>query len=366
MHKYLRIHTYLIFFLLFWVLPFIGYSQITIKSDSTRNVSLQLYAEPYYTIDIAASSAKKERLPFLYNHHISRRPEFNLAFAKLQMQHNHFRSNVGFMYGSYATYNLQSEPTFFRYIYEANVGVKLSKQQAIWLDAGVLPSHIGSEVAKGNNNATLTRSIIAENSPYFESGMQLSFSNKKNTWYTALLLTNGWQRIRWVKDESYPCLGLQVTHKSSKNLLFNYSYFLGRNGNSLRQYHDLYFTYTQDAMYVSFTIDMGTSNAIYKKQMGIWYGWSMVMQYKLTPYLDMAIRNEYFQDPEKLVASTDNLEGKIKIYGASYNIDFHITRFASWRNEIKYYYNFDPIFSTNTSLNRHHNISFCSSFCIDL
>jgi hypothetical protein len=49
-------------------------------------------------------------------------------------------------------------------IYEANVGISLNKKNNLWVDAGVMPSHIGFESAISMDNWYLTRSLLAENS----------------------------------------------------------------------------------------------------------------------------------------------------------------------------------------------------------
>lgn len=51
-----------------------------------------------------------------------------------------------------------------------------------WLDAGIYPSHIGLESAVGKDNRTLTRSLAAENSPYYESGARITYVTPNNAW----------------------------------------------------------------------------------------------------------------------------------------------------------------------------------------
>jgi hypothetical protein len=51
------------------------------------------------------------------------------------------------MAGNYSQYNLSAEPTWAQFIYEANIGLKSSNKTNIWIDAGILPSHIGFESA---------------------------------------------------------------------------------------------------------------------------------------------------------------------------------------------------------------------------
>lgn len=58
-----------------------------------------------------------------------------------------------------------------------------------------MPSHLGFESAVGIDCWNLTRSILAENSPYYETGIKLNYTNKKQDLYIAFHLLNGWQKI---------------------------------------------------------------------------------------------------------------------------------------------------------------------------
>jgi hypothetical protein len=75
------------------------------------------------------------------------------------------------------------------------------------LDAGVLPSHIGFESAISMDNPTLTRSLPAENSPYFLTGAKLTFTPPTSSGTFAGLLVNGWQRIQRLAGNSLPARG---------------------------------------------------------------------------------------------------------------------------------------------------------------
>ena len=75
---------------------------------------------------------------------------------------------------------------------EAVVGVKLAEN--VWLDGGVFYSHLGLESWASRDNLTYTRSLVAEYSPYYQSGVKL-------TWTPSAKLTaqidvvNGWQIV---------------------------------------------------------------------------------------------------------------------------------------------------------------------------
>jgi hypothetical protein len=133
------------------------------------------------------------------------------------------------MTGTYAQYNFAAEPQVLLHVYEANAGIKLSERNELWLDAGILPSHIGFESAISKDCWTLTRSILAENSPYYEAGVRLSYTTKNEKWYMAVLLVNGWQIIIRVQGNNTPAFGTQVTYSPSNNLSINWSTFIGND-----------------------------------------------------------------------------------------------------------------------------------------
>ncbi len=120
------------------------------------------YAEAYYVFDFNKPD-NHTRPGFLYNHTRHNELNINLAMLKASYVADRVRGNLAIMAGTYAQYNMASEQELIRHIYEANVGIRIGK--GLWVDAGIMPSHIGFESAIGKDNFTLTRSLMAENSP---------------------------------------------------------------------------------------------------------------------------------------------------------------------------------------------------------
>ena len=176
------------------------------QSDSTTLIKLSGYLETYYSYDFLRPG-NNEKPDYNYNYKRHNQLNVNLAFVKASYQAKRLRSNLALMTGNYAMYNLSAEPNWAKPIFEANVGIKLLKYKDVWIDVGVMPSHIGFESAIGSDCWNLTRSILAENSPYFESGIKLNYTNKKQDVYVALHLLNGWQKIK------------QFTNKTSSKVI---------------------------------------------------------------------------------------------------------------------------------------------------
>ena len=194
------------------------------QEDSLSKLKFNFYKEIYYSYDFL-NPANSEKPGFLYNHKKHNEVNINLILAKASYSGTQIRSNLALMAGTYAQYNLINEAEWAKFIFEANVGIKLRK--GMWLDAGILPSHIGFESAVSADCWTLTRSVLAENSPYFETGAKLSYSSDNEKIYLAALVLNGWQNVQKPYSVSKLSTGVQITIKPTTKTTINYSNFFG-------------------------------------------------------------------------------------------------------------------------------------------
>ena len=129
-----------VFLLLIWAA--LSHAQDTASGHTPLTFSG--YAEVYYLYDFGKPS-NHTRPPFVYSHNRTGEVALNLGYMKASYNNGVVRANLALMTGTYADANLASESGALKNIYEANVGVKLSRSKNLWLDAGVLPSHIGFE-----------------------------------------------------------------------------------------------------------------------------------------------------------------------------------------------------------------------------
>jgi hypothetical protein len=186
---------------------FFFFAKLILAQDSSK-LLFSGYAEMYYSFDFC-NPDNHEKPFFLYNHKRHNEFNVNLMYAKAAYTSKNIRGNAAIMTGNYAQYNLAAEPQLMQMIYEANIGVKLSAKNNIWLDAGIMPSHIGFESAVAADCWTPSRSLCAENSPYFETGIKFSTTNKKENFTASFLILNGWQRIQKPDYIQNPSVGLQ-------------------------------------------------------------------------------------------------------------------------------------------------------------
>ena len=165
-----------------------------IAQDSTGVLTISGYAEAYYQYDFN-KPADNNRPGFIYSHNRHNEFNLNLGFVKANYAAERVRANLALGAGTYMNANYAAEPGVLKNIVEANVGIKISKKKNVWIDAGIMPSHIGFESAVSKDCWTITRSILAENSPYFEAGAKISYTTDDGKWLLSGMALNGWQRI---------------------------------------------------------------------------------------------------------------------------------------------------------------------------
>jgi hypothetical protein len=304
----------------------------------------------------------------MYSHNRTGEISINLAFLKASFSNENTRANLALMTGTYSNANLAAEPGVLKNIFEANAGVRISKQRQLWIDAGVLPSHIGSESAVGKDNWTLTRSLAADNSPYYEAGARLSYSSENKKWYTAVLWLNGWQRIQRVAGNHTPAFGTQATFTPTEKLLFNSSTFIGSDQpdslRRMRYFHNLY-SVVQLTQWLGLTLglDLGWEQKEKEsKTLNHWYTPLLILRMKIRDNRYFALRSEHYNDKASVIVSTAN-GVPFSVWSHSANLDMSLNRKLLWRVEGKWMKSRHPIFLQPDGDYKKWNLSASTALC---
>lgn len=331
------------FSLLFW--------EVGAQTPDTASVVFSGYAETYYAYDFN-QPANHDRPGFLYNHNRHNEFNVNLAFLKAAYAAKGIRANLALMTGTYANANLAAEPGVLKNIYEANVGIRISPK--LWADAGIFSSHIGFESAISKDCWTLTRGILAENSPYYESGAKLTFA-PNNQWTLTALVLNGWQRIRRVDGNSTPAFGTQVTYKPGSSTTLNYSTFVGSDKPDsvrlMRVFHNLYGIF-QVSKHFGLTagFDIGTEQKVKGRSgINVWYTPVLIGKYTISDRCAVAARVEYYSDEGGVIIAPD-----FKTTGYSLNFDYAPRSNAVFRIEGRLLQGKNAVFATADGLSKNN------------
>jgi hypothetical protein len=341
-------------FLLLFIIPLVSSAQ----KEENGKVTFSGYIESYYSYDFNRPD-NNQRPDFLYN--FVRHNEFNinLAVLKANYQSDNIRANLALMGGNYAQYNLANEPAWAQVINEASVGVKLHKK--IWFDMGIMPSHIGFESWYGMDCWHLSRSILADNSPYFLTGGRITYElNKKMD--IVFWATNGWQNVQREDRKKGLGLGLGVDHRPVEGWLIHYANYFGNEGvdlnRLLRFYNNFYTQFEKNNWGITLGFDYGVQEAEFV-DFNEWYGITASVKRSLGQKFNVAGRYEYYSDPKAIIVN----EG-MNVTGISANLDYKVVDNALFRLEIRQFLSPEAIFPLQAGKFSEGNTAITTSFAV--
>lgn len=342
--------------------------QAMAEEVSEQALTLSGYLETYYVRDF--NHPKNHRRPFFtYSHNRANDLSINLAMLKANVSTRNVRGNLAFASGTYMRANYAAEPHGLQTLFEANAGVRLSTEHDLWLDVGVMPSHIGFESAIGTENWTMTRSLMAENSPYFETGAKLSYTSSDGKWMASGLLLNGWQRINRAEGNTTPAIGHQVTYKPNANVTLNSSSFIGNDKSDrdrqMRYFHDFYGQFKLNDQWGLITaFDIGAE----EKPNGVggyhvWFAPAIITKYQYSDQLSFSARCEYYQDRHGVIVNTGTPNG-FKTVGYSINADYKVSPRITFRTELRKLASQDAIFDDNGRRLKDDNLMWATALAL--
>jgi hypothetical protein len=323
-----------------------GYGQTA--TDSAGNSSpnkgkllLEGYVDVYYSY--ALSHPKDKVRPYFVS--FNRDNEFNINLAYMSLKYNSDRVRATFTpgFGTYMNANYSPEPQTLQHILEANVGVRLFRKRDIWLDAGVMNSPYGNESTYSFDQIPYTRSIGAENSPYYLTGARLTvpFDSK---WTVYLFLVNGWQVIQGQHDGLD--FGSQLEFKPTDKWDINWNTYIGNETTptnpdyGTRFFTDFYATYTPSEK-LSLTADTYSGwqqvNATGKQVTRQWWNAALSSRITFAPGNSFSLRVEHFSDPDQvLVTPVTGVNGFV-LSSVSLGYNLSITDEVLFRLEARYF-----------------------------
>ncbi|MFC4815779.1 outer membrane beta-barrel protein [Flavobacterium sp. GCM10023249] len=322
------------------------FSQDTTQTSKPK-IEISGYIDTYYSYDFS-EPVTKVKLPFSYSYNRQNEFNINMALLRASVSYENVYAKLSVHAGTYVDENYASED--LKLLNEAYVGVYLNKSQKTALEAGILPSYIGFETATSHSNLTATRSISAEASPYFMTGVKLNhqFSDQLSG---SILLTNGWQRINKVDKKLAPAFGTQLVYKANETSTLNWSTFAGKEAYGtvfgMRYFSDLYWDKAWSAKWRTILgFDFGAQDiAAEGQEYKTWWTPTLINQFTLSDKWQMAHRIEYFQDKDNVIVAAGV---PFETLGNSLNFDFLPNSRMKIRTEGKWYRATESLFDLGT------------------
>lgn len=321
-----------------------------------NDISWGAFIDTYYAYDFN-NPADRNRL---YTTQPSRHNEFNinLAYIDLELKGSDRRGRLALQFGTSVDANYLAEPSNnIQIIQEAYSGVKISDN--LWVDAGIFFSHIGFESFISKYNINYSRSMNADNVPYYQAGVRFDYEMKKNE-SLQLHLLNGWQRIN--ENNSGKAIGGQYKIKVKEGVIFTYNNFFGDElqttaRSRFRTYHNFILENVLSKRFkLQSSLDFGTQAQEEQAGVDTWYASSIVLGQKLNEKSKLGYRIEYYLDSAESNVVTNTQEG-FEVVSASFNYDFIVAQDTLWRNELRGFYSIKRIYEAGSGhLNRWNGI----------
>ncbi len=324
-----------LFLFIFSLAPFFTHAEPSLNRSTLQ---LNAYFESYY---VDARESRRQLPEQVYSYQQVNQPAINLAYVQASFAQPDIRGNLAFAGGTFMRANYAREPEGLDNLYQANVGIRLSEQQQIWLDVGVMPSHIGLETARGLDNWTLTRSMMADNSPYYETGLKLSYRSPDQRLTVAGLLLNGWQRIRRQSGNSLPALGHLISYQINEDFTINSSSFIGSDTpdreRRMRYFHHLDMQYNFSPQWqMQAAWDIGAQQPEKaSSEYHVWHSPLLQVRYKIDAQMAITGRWEAFYDPHQVIIQVQPWQ-RFSTQAISLNFDYALNAHMAYRVELKY------------------------------
>ena len=315
---------------------------------SANSLTTYGFVDGYYGYDFEYANGNNRQF-FLYSHNRQNEFTVNQALIGVRYDDGKVRGALGLHAGTYVSANYASEDPVLRHVYEAYAGFRPFAKA--WLDMGIFGSHIGFESAISKDNWTLTRSLMAENSPYFESGARFAYEVSPKLTLTAVVL-NGWQNIR--ETNQAKALGTQIQWKPSAKVLVNSSTFYGNEQPdgapvARRYFHNFYVTVAPaERLNLALVFDVGKQQRALENEYDTWHSAAAFAKYQLADKLSATLRGEYYFAERGVIiqsvgpAATD---ADFRVAGGSLNLDYAPANSVVFRVEGRYLNGINGIFA---------------------
>lgn len=321
-------------------------------ADTSLKVTFGGFVDTYYAYDFGmpatldrsfASGATFTTQPARHNEF-----NINLAYVEALLSGDRVRGRLALQAGTSVQSNYSAEPavgfnsgpSLSRHIQEAYAGYQVTP--SLWVDGGVFYSHMGLESWASKDNLTYTRSLTAEYSPYYSSGMRAIWAATPKL--TAHLhVVNGWQNISETNTDKGVGLRLDFNPSSTVALSY-YNFFNGEAGGRQRMFNGagVKLTLNQRTTLLA-QFDVGSLDASDGGEGSNWYGFTVIGKRALTDKLALVGRVERFDDEDQVNIAT-GLTDPFRGNGLSIGVDMAPHERFRWRTELRGFSNHDPIF----------------------
>jgi hypothetical protein len=322
--------------------------------DTAVTVSFGAFVDSYYAYDFG----RPVNFDRPFTTQAVRHNEFNvnLAYIEAKVSGPRLRGRLALQAGTSVQSNYTGEPAvgtvsgpnLSRFIQEAVAGYQITP--SLWVDAGIFLSHIGMEDFISKDNLTYTRSLSADFTPYYESGVKLTWqaTPRLSALFTAV---NGWQNIS--ENNQDKAVGARLDYARSSSTTLSYYNFVGNEAasNRLRVFNGVGFkSGLTPALTLQGNFDYGAQQKAQNAGSSTWWSTGLIAKLQVAQVVAVSGRLERYQDPDQVIVVTGS-PGGFKATTVSLGVD--VTPVGPirvlWRNELRGTWAGDAVFPNRST-----------------
>jgi hypothetical protein len=329
-------------------------------------ISIGGYVDTYYTYNF--SQIPDKNIPYLTASARHNEMNINLAFLDLRYSSSRIRARLVAGFGTFMMVNYVNEPVPLKFLLEASVGVKPFKNYDAWIYAGILGSPFTNESYLSKDHLMYTRSLAAENVPYYLTGFKVQLPiGKKLT--LSLYGLNGWQNISENGDGK--AAATQLEYNISSNLIFNWNTYIGDEKTDstpnyrLRAFTDIFFIYSKKKFDLTSSAYIGVQmreDSLKNITSPIWYSGNVIARYQFNKTFSISGRVEYFRDAQNVLVRPTTTNKQFHVLGGGICLNFHLWENFMFRVEGRGFYGFNKIYRDMSGNEVNYNGQLTGSF----
>ena len=301
------------------------------------------FADAYYVWDLGRPALRDRA----FTTQAVRHDEFNINLAHIEatLSGERVRGRLALQAGTAVQANYAGEPaigansgpSLSRSIQEAVVGVRV--RPGVWVDGGVFFSHIGQESWISRDNPTYTRSFTAEYTPYYSSGVKVTWAASPKI--TAQLhLLNGWQNIS--ENNERKAVGARIDWTPRTGVFVGWAGFRGdeQPEGSARRIRDFHQLVARLEPRSDLTLWLTADRGWERPETGptaTWGSLTAIAERRLSPTLSLAARVERYVDRDGVLIPVPDPEG-FAVTSASLGLNLRLPEGVQWRTEARGYW----------------------------
>ena len=325
----------------------------TASRDTALNVTYGAFVDAYYAYD----AGRPVTLDRGYTTQAARANEFNVNLAHIEalISGERLRGRLALQAGTSVQSNYGAEPTIgvvsgaslARHLQEAYVGYKLGDR--LWIDAGIFFSNMGAEGWISSDNITYTRSLVADYSPYYSSGVRAVYQVTPRL-SARVDLINGWQNISETNTDK--AVGTRLDYTAREGVtLSHYAYAGTEVGGRMRLFTGVSTVAAlTPRLKVEAEFDVGQEDRAGGAGTNTWSGGVLAARFALTDRTAFIARGEWYGDPSQVLIVTGGPDA-FRATGGSIGLDVAPYAGFSWRTELRALSADAPLFADRDAFN---------------